>query len=320
MNESARGPVDLNLFRVFDAVYRSGSITRAAGLLRLTQPAVSNALTRLRAHFDDPLFVREGRRVVPTPFARGLADDVSRALASLGDAVRRGRAFDPATSTRRFVIAMRDATEFALLPPLVRELQRHGRGLQVWSTRLERSRLGRQLAQGELDFAVDLPLAVGDEVRQAELLRADLFVAMRTKHPLAARPLTIERWLGARHVVVSARPNGPVLEDLALQQQGLVRQVAVRCQHYYAACEVVAASDLLLTLPRYGGDWIRSRLPLHFARTPLGIGPLPITLYWHHTAEEDPGNLWFRDLLRRLCRPLVRRARRRAAAPWRGFT
>jgi DNA-binding transcriptional LysR family regulator len=302
MNESARGPVDLNLFRVFDAVYRSGSITRAAGILHLTQPAVSNALTRLRAHFDDPLFAREGRRVVPTPFARGLADDVSHSLASLADAVRRGRGFDPATSTRRFVVAMRDATEFALLPPLVRELQRHGRGLQVYSVRLERSRLARQLAEGELDFAVDLPIAVGPHVRQVELLRAGLFVAMRKKHPLAARPLTIDRWLSARHVVVSARANGPVLEDLALQQRGLERQIAVRCQHYYAACEVVAASDLLLTLPRYDGDWIRTKLPLHFAPMPLRLEPLPITLYWHRTAEEDPGNLWFRDLLRRPAR------------------
>jgi DNA-binding transcriptional LysR family regulator len=303
MNESARGPVDLNLFRVFDAVYRSGSITRAAGVLHLTQPAVSNALTRLRAHFDDPLFAREGRRVVPTPFARGLADDVSRSLASLADAVRRGRGFDPATSTRRFVVAMRDATEFALLPPLVRELQRLGRGLQVHSVRLERNRLARQLADGELDFAVDLPFTVGADIRQAELLRAELCVAMRKKHPLGARALTVDRWLSARHVVVSARANGAVFEDLALQQRGLERDVAVRCQHYYAACEVVAASDLLLTLPRFDGDWIRSRLPLHFAPMPLPTGSLPITLYWHRAAEEDPGNLWFRDRLRRLAVP-----------------
>ena len=301
MNESARGPVDLNLFRVFDAVYRSGSITRAAALLHLTQPAVSNALTRLRAHFDDPLFAREGRRIAATPFAHGLAQDVSRALDSLTGAVRRGREFDPATSARRFVIAMRDATEFALLPPLVRELQRCGQHLRVHSIRLERSRLSRQLGEGELDFAVDLPFAVGPDIRQQQLMKAALCVAMRRKHPLAARPLTVARWLSARHVVVSARTSGPVLEDLALQQRGLAREVAVRCQHYYAACEVVAASDLLLTLPRFEGDWIRSRWALHLAPMPLRIGALPITLYWHHAADEDLGSLWFRDLLRRLC-------------------
>ena len=311
MNELARGPVDLNLFRVFDAVFRSGSITRAAGALHLTQPAVSNALTRLRVHFDDPLFAREGRRVVATPFARGLADEVSRALTSLANTVRRGHGFDPATSTRRFVIAMRDATEFALLPRLVRELQGQGRGLQVHSVRLERSRLARQLAGGELDFAVDLPFTVGSDIRQTELLRADLFVAMRKKHPLAARALTVDRWLSARHVIVSARANGAVFEDLALQQQGLIREVAVRCQHYYAACEVVAASDLLLTLPRYHGDLIRARLPLHFAPMPLPVGHLPITLYWHRSAEDDRGNLWFRDLLRRLGAPVRRPARPR---------
>ncbi len=157
MNESAPGPVDLNLFRVFEAVYRAGSITHAARRLHLTQPAVSNALARLRAHFDDPLFAREGRRVVPTPYARGLAGEISRALGSLNDAVRRGHRFDPVTSTRRFVIGMRDATEFALLPRLARDVQSCGPRLSLQSTRFERGRLARQLAAGELDLAVDVP-------------------------------------------------------------------------------------------------------------------------------------------------------------------
>src|SRR6185437_13791471 len=151
------------LFRVFDAVYRAGSITQAAALLHLTQPAVSNALTRLRAHFDDPLFVRDGRRVVPTPHARDLAGEIARALGTLEDAVKHGRRFDPATSARRFVIGMRDAMESALLPRLARDVQRRWPGLSVQSTRFERGRLARQLAAGELDVAIDLPFASGDD-------------------------------------------------------------------------------------------------------------------------------------------------------------
>ncbi len=311
MNASARepmrGPIDLNLFRVFDAVFRAGSITQAAAQLHLSQPAVSNALTRLRSHLGDALFVRQGRRIVPTPLARGFAGEVARALQSLEDTARAAQRFDPAVSTRRFVIGMRDVLELALLPPLVTELSRSPH-LGVQSTRLERRRLAMLLGAGELDVAVDIPLTVGDEVRRRVLLRAELYVAMRKGHPLARRPLTIDRWLSARHVVVSARATGPVLEDLALLSRGLRRDVAVRCQHYAAACELVATSDLLLTLPRYDGELQRTPLPLHLRPMPLPIPPVEIMLYWHRHADGDAGNAWLRERIfelatRRRARP-----------------
>ncbi len=301
MNESP-SDVDLNLFRVFDAVYRAGSITRAAAQLHLTQPAVSNALTRLRSHFDDPLFVRDGRRIVPTSYARGLAGDIARALGALEDAVKHGRRFEPATSTRRFVVGMRDAMESAVLPRLARDLRRRWPRLSVQSTRFERGRLARQLGAGELDLAIDVPFAAGDDLLQKELLRADLCVAMRRRHPLARGPLTLERWLGARHIVVSARATGPVLEDLALRHVGRTRDVAMRCQHYYAACQVVAESDLLLTMPRYEGDWARMPLPLKVVPLPVPMAPLPVMLYWHRSADGDPGNAWMRERLEELTR------------------
>jgi DNA-binding transcriptional LysR family regulator len=261
---------------------------------------VSNALARLRSHFDDPLFVREGRRVVPTPYARGLAGDISRALGTLSDAARRGHRFDPATSSRRFVIGMRDAMEFALLPPLAREVQKHGPRLSVQSRRFERARLARQLGAGELDLVVDVPFASGDDLLQKELLRAELWVAMRKGHRLASAPLTLERWLSARHIVVSARAIGPVFEDLALQQIGRERDVAVRCQHYYAACRVVATSDLLLTIPRYEPDWFPLPLPMHLAPLPLPLPTLTVRLYWHRSADGDPANAWLRERLEAL--------------------
>ena len=300
MNGSPRGPIDLNLFRVFDAVYRAGSITHAAAQLHLSQPAVSNALARLRLHLEDPLFVRQGRRVVPTPLARGFADDVARALASLKDAARSGHRFDPAVSTRRFVVGMRDVLEFALLPPLVQDLAARGPHLGLHSTRLERRRMSMHLGAGDLDLAIDVPIAAGDDVLRCVLLRADLHVAMREGHPLASRKLTIERWLSARHVVVSARASGPVIEDVTLAQLGLTRDVAVRCQHYSAAAQLVAASDLLLTLPRYDGRWLRTPLPLHLKPMPLPIPPVEISMYWHRSADADAGNAWLRERIQAL--------------------
>jgi DNA-binding transcriptional LysR family regulator len=303
MNDRARSDeVDLNLFRVFDAVCRAGSITRAAEELHLTQPAVSNAIARLRGHFDDPLFVREGRRIVPTPFARGLAGGISGALGSLKDTVRLGYRFDPATSTRRFVFGMRDAIEYALLPSLVRDVSAVGPSIALQSTRFERGRLAQQLGAGGLDLAVDVPFAHGEDLRQEVLVTAELRVAMRQGHPLARGRLTLDRWLSARHVVVSARATGPVLEDLALQQLGRTRDVAVRCQHYYAACEIVASSELVLTLPRYAGGWFRAPVPLHLATLPLPMNTLTMTMYWHRSTDGDPGSAWLRERFRELKR------------------
>ncbi|MDY7231748.1 LysR family transcriptional regulator [Hyalangium rubrum] len=300
MNEKDRVgsvPVDLNLFRVFEAVFRSGGITQAATQLHLTQPAVSNALARLRAHFDDPLFVREGRRVVPTPLARSMSEDVTTALRTLQDSVRRGQHFSPATSTRRFTLGMRDVLEFALLPPLVHDLQQLAPHLGVQSAKIERRRLARQLASGELDLAVDVPMTVGEDVHQQVLFQEELCVAMRPGHPLAGRRLTVERWLSARHVVVSARASGPVLEDLAIQHAGVRRDIAVRCQHYYAASHLVATSDHLLTLPRYYGEWFRKHLMLHLVPVPLPMPALEVTLYWHRNTDGDPGHEWLRERL-----------------------
>ena len=300
MNGSDRSKIDLNLFRVFDAVYRGGGITQAAADLNVTQPAVSNALARLRLHFDDPLFVREGRRIVPTAVARGLSGEVARALGSLEDTLRHGHRFDPKTSTRRFVIGLRDALEAALLPALVHDLSKIAPQIRLQSTRIERSRVARQLGAGELDLVLDVPMVLGEDVRQEVVLRADLCVAMRVEHPLSRRALTIERWLSARHVVVSARASGPVLEDLALQSRNLRRDVAVRCQHYYAACQIVAHSDLLLTMPRYGAYESRAALPLHLTKMPLPMGTLNAVMYWHRTAETDAGNAWLRERVTRI--------------------
>lgn len=310
--------VDLNLFRVFDTVYRAGSLTQAAAALHLTQPAVSNALARLRAQFDDPLFVRDGRRVVPTPRAKAIAPRVGAALAALRGTLHRSAQFEPAASDRRFIIGMRDLLEFALLPPLLGELQRTAPRAQLHSVRVERRQMARELAAGRLDLVIDIPLPVAEDIHQQPLLRAELCLAMRSGHALAAKPLTIKSWLAAPHVVVSARPSGPVLEDFELQRRGLARQVSVRCQHYYAACHLVATSDLVLVLPRYYGEWFAAHLPLHLAALPIPLPALDVSLYWHRNAESDPANAWLRERILALSALQVPAVARRGRSAGRG--
>lgn len=292
--------VDLNLFRVFDAVFRSGSLTQAAAQLHLTQPAISNAIARLRVQFDDPLFVRDGRRVAATPRARAAAPEISAALQVLQQTLATPQIFDAASSSRRFVLGMRDVLEFAMMPRLTQALLSEAPRLQLQSARIERRRLDRELAAGALDLSIDVPVPVGEGVIQEPLFEETLCVAMRPEHPLARGRLTVRQWLAARHVAVSSRRVGLVLEDVVLQREGLRRDVAVRCQYYYAACHVAATSDLLLVLPRYYGEWFTAHLPLKLVRLPLELPSLQVMLYWHRNAEHDPGHAWLREQIRSL--------------------
>ena len=289
--------MDLNLFRVFDAIYRAGSLTEAARDLHLSQPAVSNALSRLREHFDDPLFVRRGRSIAPTPVADTIADDIQSALSLLQDSVHRGQHFEPSASQRRFVLGLGDTMEFLLLPPLIKQLSASAPGLSIHSRRLRRDQLSRHLALGELSLAVDVPQTVDSSIEQRPLRSEPLCVLMRADHPLAAHALTMEGYLQARHIGVSGRREGALFEDIQLQQQGFKRQVQVRGQSYHAACHVVVASSLLLTLPQQLGERYADLLGLALQPLPVLTPTLDMTLYWHRSANADAGHRWLREQL-----------------------
>lgn len=288
---------DLNLFRVFDAIYRGGSLTRAAETLHLTQPAVSHALARLRARFDDPLFRREGRGVVPTPHAHALAPDVQQALALLDAGIRGAAEFRPERARRRFVVGMRDATELTLLAPWATALHAQAPFATLESVRFSRGRVSRDLARGELDLVLDIPVPFDAGILSQPLSDDALCVVMRRQHPLARGPLRRAAWLAAAHVVVSARPAGLSLEDAELQRRGLHRTIALRCQNYVSACAAVAASDLLLALPANLATPLSVMHDLHVTEAPIPLPRLQLQLYWHHAANDDAGNRWLRASL-----------------------
>ncbi|MDB5987157.1 MAG: LysR family transcriptional regulator [Nevskia sp.] len=295
MNDSANPRRDLNLFRIFHAVHGSGSLTQAAAQLHLTQPAVSNALSRLRLQFDDPLFVRDGRRMVPTPRANLIAPQVAAALDALDQVLSGEQRFVPARADRRCTIGLRELLEFSLLPDLYGELQRDAPGIKLHSSRIDRRRLERMLASGVFDLAIDVRLPVGEDIRHRLLFREELCLAVRAGHPFTRRKPSVDDWLAARHVVVASKPGGPVLEDLALERRDLRRQIAVRCQHYYAACRMVGASDLVLMLPRHYASQLSQSLALQLLPPPMHTPALEILLYWHRNTERDAGIVWIRE-------------------------
>ena len=288
--------LDLNLLHVFDTIYREGSLTRAARALHLTQPAVSHSLSRLREHFDDPLFSRQGNQMVPTPLARRFLESMRPGLTQIQSAVNQFHAFDPANQLKTYSLALRDILESTFLPKLMGRLESYPE-LEIISQRVPRRDMETQLAAGKLDFAVDVLLPVSNQTGH-ELLRHDRLVVLARKgHPRTGGGLTLDKYLEAKHVLVSSRSEGPGIEDFELSRFGVQRNIRLRCQHYYAACRVAEGTDLLLTMPENYARIIAERADIDILTTPVDLPGIDVHLYWHKAYEREPALIWFREQL-----------------------
>lgn len=287
--------LDLNLFVVFDAIYREASLTRAGQKLHITQPAVSHALARLREHCGDALFVKNGRQMQPTPRARAMAPLVQEALASLGSSLAPPQSFDPTRATRAFTLGLREVQEPFVLNVLLPLL---GPGITLSLVRVDRDRLEDDLRLGVLDAALDVHLPVSRHIGRLKVASEPMVVLARPHHPrVAGEPLSLGGYLAEEHVLVSTRRSGLGLEDLALGQLGEQRRIRLRCQHYHTACEAVAHSDLLLTLPRRHAEHSNRFWHHQVLAAPCAMPALEVYLYWDHRLDTDPAHQWLRRCL-----------------------
>ena len=286
--------IDLNLFVVLDAIYQEGNITRASQALKLSQPALSHALGRLRELLKDPLFVRQGSAMVPTPLVRNLIGPVRQALQTLELNVRQSQRFDPAQTRRTFHLGLRDVFEVTILPALVRTLQEQAPGIDLISVRTDRRTLEADLAAGALDLALDIPLPGSDAIRQTRVSRDRLIVMARAEHPVLRDELTLAGYLSQTHILVSSRRQGWGLEDFELNREGHHRRIGLRCQHYFAACRVVSQTDWLLTMPEQYARIANAQFGNRIFPFPLPTQPLDVHLYWHANVDYDPANQWLR--------------------------
>jgi DNA-binding transcriptional LysR family regulator len=285
--------IDLNLFVAFEAIYTERNLTRAAEILSVTQPAVSNSLSRLRALFDDPLFKRRGGAMAPTPVAQSLIGPVREALARLRSGLDQRVRFDPLTSDRTFHIAVRDTTASMLMPALAFRLQQVAPGLHVQSHLVERAEIPLELASGTLDFAIDIPQLSRSDLGSAPWIADWQVCVMRRGHPQADLAMTLERFIALPQVTISSRRRGKTLVEAALARLGKKANVVMRLPAFHLALEVVKASDLIVTAPHLAvqeHDVVVKDLP-------LPAPPQEMLLYWHRQADSDPGNLWMRGQL-----------------------
>lgn len=290
--------VDLNLFIVFDAIYTEANLTRAGQIVGITQPAVSNALSRLRETFNDPLFVRTAQGMVPTPMAQNIIGPVRNALQLLRVSVQESRIFNPLQANKTFRISMTDLIEAVILPPLFQRLRRQAPSVQIESFLAKRRETTKELAAGRIDFAVDAPLNTDPQVRHVKLLEDRYVCAMRKGHPLAKDKISLDDYLSLTHIHISSRRSGLGLVDLALGKMGIQRKIALRSQHYLMASQVMQQTDMAMTVP----ESFAHRHGLHAVDLPVNDVPAQEThLYWHESTDQDPANRWMREQLIELC-------------------
>ena len=297
--------LDLNLLRVFDEVMAERSLTRAARNLSLTQPAVSNALRRLRETLGDELVTRVGQAIAPTPRALALWPTVREALRQLQTAVAPD-AFDPLTATTALVLAMADATAAELRPGLIDILESEAPGVAMRVVPLTTRDPRVLLEEASADLALgyfpsllaDLVLRAqcGDSVAFAHqrLYDGKYVCVMRAGHPLANGTLTLDRFCAARHLLVSfsGRPYGFI--DEALASLGRQRQVVLTVNQFFTAGRVVANSNLLTVLPEHfvGVTGIADQLVLR--PLPFEVAPVHVCAVWHRRTESLSSHAWLR--------------------------
>ena len=285
--------VDLNLFVIFDTIYAKRNLTRAAEVLSISQPAVSNALARMRKTFNDPLFVSTPQGMVPTPVAQNIVGRVGEALQLLNASVQEAGQFSPASAEKVFRVSMNDLTETLLLPALGDVLQREAPGIRIESYFSNRRDVARELATGALDLAIDAPSSIDPQLRHGPLMSERYVCMLRRGHPLAGQKLTLENYLALGHIHISSRREGLGHVDAALHLLGKPRNIRMRVQHYMVAPLIALRTDLALTAPlglMRGIDAIQLELP-------FALPAMEWHLYWHRSADRDQANRWLRDKL-----------------------
>jgi DNA-binding transcriptional LysR family regulator len=290
---------DLNLLPIAFALYDELSVSRAARVLGMSQPAVSKALRRLRDSFDDPLFVRGPNGIVPTPRAHALVRAARPHIERAWEGLLRGESFDAAASTRPFVLSMSDIGEMVFFPSIAEHLRDQAPRCTVSTVAGPHDQLSHSLERGDVDVAVgyfpDLSLK---NIRQRRLARHGFACLMRAGHPLWKERLTVDDFLGAEHVVVipEGRNSGEILERF-IERRRIRRRIVISASHVLSVPFIVKDSDLVATLPYAVVSRFASLTPQLAAALPPFQITYDLKMHWHRRFDNDPRNLWLREQL-----------------------
>jgi len=291
--------IDLNLLLVFDRMLAEKRVSAVAASLDLSQPAISNALARLRRLLGDELFLRTARGMEPTPFALQLAEPVAYAMGALHTALNQQVMFDPATSTRAFTLAMTDIGEIYFTPRLMAALSEAAPGVTISTVRNNTATsLREELEAGHVDLAIGLLPQLKAGVFQRRLFRQRYVCLFAGTHPLARkRSVSLKDFVAADHVLVQAAGTGHGKADDVMAAQGIQRRIRLRVPHFVAIGHILRSSGMIATVPERLAQSLAEPFGLVWRPHPVALPQIAINLFWHAKLHRDPGNQWLRGLL-----------------------
>ncbi len=285
-------PVDLNLFVIFDAIMREESMTAAAERLALTQPSVSNAVSRMRHAWGDPLFIKQGRGIKPTPTALKLWQQTRAPLETIRDAANKDQ-FNPATTKRTFRIAATDFAIDMLWLPLLKTLEKEAKDIDIHAVPYTMN--SDVLKEARADLIIDIHLRSDTALNATRLFDNHYVCAMRHDHPLAGRAMDMNSFVNANHLLMSLSGEASGEVDRLLAMQGLKRRIACTVNHFSGIASLLINSNLITVIPRPAIEHAIRAKQLFVTAPPMSIAPAPISMIWHHRNNRDQGLKWLRE-------------------------
>ena len=285
--------LDLEWLQVFDEVFKTASVSKAADRLGMPQAAASTALIRLRAYFGDRLFSRTARGMLPTPFAEAIQPSLRGVLAHL-EAARASRSgFVPAQARRTFRISMTDISEIVLLPTLLNHLRQAAPLVQVEVEKISTDSV-RRLQDGDVDLAVGFMPQLDAGFYQQVLFAQNFICLVAACHPRIDARLSRAAFAREGHVVVSASGTGHAIVEKVLERAGVRRQVVLRVPSFLGVARIVAETELIATVPLRYGELMATREQIRLVAVPHALPHYHVKQHWHERFHGDPGNAWLR--------------------------
>jgi DNA-binding transcriptional LysR family regulator len=289
---------ELKLLQLFDLLYDTRSVTRAAEQLGQSQPTVSIWLNRLRAHLQDPLFVRTPGGMAPTPQADALIGPCRDVLESVRRLTAWEADFNPATARRRFRICMTDASHVALLPRLLAHVRAQAPGVRLEAARID-GNTERALESGEADLAIGYVPWLGNGVYQQQLYEQDWVCLANASHPRLRGRLGAKQYRTEGHITIAAGTGAQLLEQ-ALARERIERQVVLELPGFLGLGAIIRSTDLIATLPRHIGETLARSNGLSVFRCPIAVDGFAVRQHWHPRYHHEAANRWLRGTVMEL--------------------
>jgi len=285
--------IDLKLLVFLDALLNEKSVTIAASKVHISQPAMSNALNKLRSLLNDPILVRSSQGMLPTRRALDIHLPLKKALAQLGETLAPIESFDPTTTDRVLSLTLTDYASTVLLPKLIPLVKEEAPlcDFKIW----DESQSLSQLESGAVDFAINAFGALPDTFYKKTLWQESYLVIARKNHPQLTANLDLTSYLALEHILLTKSGIGPGTVDTALKENQLDRRVAIRTKHFHLAPQLVEGSNMIATLPAKLAIYFKMHYQIETYTPPLELPAFNYSLVWSAIAHHDPALRWLKD-------------------------